>query len=104
MNIRTVNRHRYLTLVITNETIVWKAWIGFNASHSMAAILFGLVHGDLAVAHPAVLFNSVFLQLVGFLLLSGFLALGWVYWFSVPFAGIAISLVCYVASILVAHV
>ena len=90
-------------LVLTNETTVWKAWIGFNASHSMALILFGLIYGYLAIAHPVVLFDSIFLQLVGFLMLAGFLILCRMYWFSVPLAGISISLLCYVASILVAR-
>ena len=91
------------TLVITHETTVWKAWIGFNASHSMAAILFGLVFGYLAVAYPAVLYGSLFLQSVGFLMLSGFFVLGWRYWFSVPFTGISISLLCYIASLYLAR-
>ena len=30
---------------ISDETTMWKAWVGFNASHSMGAILFGLVFG-----------------------------------------------------------
>lgn len=41
-------------LVLTKETTMWKAWIGFNASHSMAAILFGLIYGYLAIARIAV--------------------------------------------------
>lgn len=92
-----------VTLVVTNETTVWKAWTGFNASHSMAAIFFGLVFGYLAVAHPAVLFGSVFLQLAGFLLLSGFLVLCWLYWFSVPLTGISVALACYLASLAAAR-
>ena len=87
------------TLVITKETSVWNAWIGFNASHSMAAILFGLVFGYLALVHPALLFGSTYLQLVGLCMLIGFLVLGWLYWFSAPFVGIAVALGCYVASI-----
>lgn len=88
------------SLVITNETTVWKAWIGFNASHSMAAILFGLVYGYLATVQPGVLYGSLFLQVVGFLTLAGFVFLAWVYWFSVPFIGVSFALLCYVASIL----
>ena len=94
---------KVVPLVITKETTVWKAWIGFNASHSMALILFGLIYGYLATAHPVVLFDSIFLQLVGFLMLAGFLILCRLYWFTVPLAGISISLLCYVASILVAR-
>src|SRR5438309_371757 len=42
--------------VITKETTMWRAWVGFNASHSMGAILFGLVFGFLALAHGQLLF------------------------------------------------
>lgn len=85
--------------VITKETTMWRAWVGFNASHSMGAILFGLIYGFLAIAHSQLLFQSPFLLIVGLAMLGGFFALGKVYWFSVPFTGIGISLACYVASI-----
>ena len=29
--------------VISKETTMWRCWVGFNASHSMGLILFGLV-------------------------------------------------------------
>lgn len=90
-------------LVITKETTVWKAWIGFNASHSMAAILFGLVFGYLALARPEVLFDSIFLRAVGLAMLAGLAVLARVYWFSVSFAGVSAALLCYVASIVVAR-
>ena len=31
--------------VITKETTIWRCWVGFNASHSMGLMLFGLVFG-----------------------------------------------------------
>jgi hypothetical protein len=85
--------------VITKETTMWRAWVGFNASHSMGAILFGLIYGFLAIAHSQLLFKSPFLLIVGLAMLGGFLVLSKVYWGSVPFTGISISLACYVASI-----
>jgi hypothetical protein len=85
--------------VITRETTMWKAWIGFNASHSMAAILFGLVFGYLALAHGQLLFRSPFLLVVGLAMLGGFVVLAKVYWFSAPFIGVSISLACYITSI-----
>jgi hypothetical protein len=88
---------------ITNETTVWRAWIGFNASHSMGAILFGLIYAFLALAHPQLLFESAYLLAVGFALLLGYLALGKLYWFRVPFAGISIALLCYAGSVVLAH-
>jgi hypothetical protein len=39
--------------------------VGFNASHSMGLILFGLVFGYLALAHRQLLFQSPFLLVVG---------------------------------------
>jgi hypothetical protein len=85
--------------VITKETTMWRAWVGFNASHSMGLILFGLVFGFFALAHDQLLFRSPFLLVVGLAMLGGFVVLCKVYFFSVPLTGISISLACYVASI-----
>jgi hypothetical protein len=85
--------------VITSETTMWRTWIGFNASHSLGALLFGLVYGYLALVRDDVLFDSPFLLGVGFATLVAYLTLGKRYWFSVPFTGIAVSLACYVASV-----
>jgi len=85
--------------VITKETTMWRAWVGFNVSHSMRLILFGLVFGFLALAHGQLLFQSPFLLVVGLAMLGGLVVLCKVYWFSAPFTGVSISLACYVASI-----
>lgn len=84
-----------ITPVITRETTMWKAWIGFNASHSLGAILFGLVYGYLALLHPGFLFQSRFLLVVGFALLGSYSLLGKIYWFSVPFTSTLVALACY---------
>ena len=76
-----------------------RAFVGFNASHSMGLILFGLIYCFLAITNSPLLFRSPFLLIVGLAMLGGLLALCKVYWFSVPFIGVGISLVCYVASI-----
>lgn len=86
--------------VITRETTMWKAWVGFNASHSFGAILFGLVYGYLALFHPAFLFESAFLLVVGLVLLGGYTFLGVRYWFSVPFRGILASLILYASALI----
>jgi hypothetical protein len=85
--------------VISKETTMWRCWVGFNASHSMGLILFGLVFGYLALAHDQLLFQSLFLRVVGLAMLGGVVVLAKVYWFSAPFTGVSISLACYVASI-----
>ena len=85
--------------VITQETTMWRCWVGFNASHSMGLILFGLVFGYLALAHGQLLFRSPFLLIVGLAMLVGIVVLCKVYFFSWPLKGVSISLACYVASI-----
>jgi hypothetical protein len=85
--------------VITKETTMWRCWVGFNASHSMALILFGLVFGFLALAHDELLFHSPFLLVVGLAFLVGSVVLCKVYFFTVPLRGMSISLTCYAASI-----
>jgi hypothetical protein len=83
-------------LRLTAETTVWRAWIGFNASHSLCAILFGLIYGYLALAQPELLFRSLYLQAVGLGLLLAFVVLAKLYWFSIPFMGVGLALACYV--------
>ena len=73
--------------------------MGFNASHSMGLILFGLVFGFLALAHGQLLFRSPFLLAVGLAMLAAFVVLCKLYFFSEPLTGISISLACYVVSI-----
>lgn len=88
--------------VITRQTTMWKAWIGFNVSHSLGPILFGAIYAYLAVAHPSILFRSVFLVASGGLLLLGYLILAKLYWFSAPFRWTLLALACYVAGFAVA--
>jgi len=89
--------------VITKETTMWKCWIGFNASHSMGLILFGLIFGYLALAHSRVLFQSPFLLVVGLAMLGGFVVLSKIYFFRTPLVGISISLACYGASVVLSR-
>lgn len=97
-------RMEQVSPVITNETTMWRCWIGFNATHSMSLILFGVIYLFLAVRHSEFLFGSVFLLGVGLAMLGGLMLLAKAYFFSIPFAGVAVSLICYVASIVVAKV
>ena len=90
--------------VLSKETTMWRCWVGFNASHSMGLILFGLVFGFLAVAHGKLLFQSPFLLVVGLAMLGGVAVLCKVYFFSAPLRGISISLAFYVASIALSRV
>jgi hypothetical protein len=92
------------SLVLSGEINVWKAWVGFNASHSFGLILFGLLYGYFALAKSDVLFRSSFLLAVGLGMLLGLLVLARLYWFSAPVRGVFAALLCYIASIVVSWV
>jgi hypothetical protein len=85
--------------VITKDTTMWRCWMGFNATHSMALILFGLVFGFLAVMHGELLFQSRFLLIVGVAMMGGFVAVSKLYFFSAPLLGTSFALACYLASV-----
>jgi hypothetical protein len=93
-----------VTPVITREMTMWKAWVGFNASHSFGAIQFGIVYGYLSLAHPSFLFGSAFLLVFGLVLLLGYAFIAKRYWFSIPFRGILASLLLYLLALATAAV
>src|SRR5678816_2086086 len=70
--------------VITRQTTMWRAWVGFNASHSLGAMLFGLVYGYLGLLHARMLFSSTFLMAVGLSLLACSSLAGRVYKCRIP--------------------
>jgi len=92
-------RMQEVSPVITSETTMWKTWIGFNATHSLGLMLFGLIYGYFAIAKSDVLFSSNFLLAVAFCMLLALIVLSKLYFFSVPFMGVCFAFVCYVASI-----
>ena len=81
--------------VITRQTTMWKLWIGFNASHSASAILFGSVYGYLALLQPALLLRSPFLAALGGLFLLGYLVLARTCFFSTPFRCLVVASMLY---------
>jgi hypothetical protein len=97
-------RMRQVSPVISRETTMWKTWVGFNASHSFGAILFGAIYGYLALAHSSFLFQSWYLLLLGLLLLIGYAILGKLYWFSVPFRGILLATALYATALIITAV
>lgn len=93
-------RMREVAPLISGQTSMWRAWVGFNASHSLGMMLFGLVYGYLALTQPALLLADPFLLGLGGVFLASLLVLARRYWFRIPFIGIALALVLYLAGAL----
>ena len=45
--------------VLTKETTMWRAWVGFNASHSLGAMLLPAVYLPLTIFHLGILISLV---------------------------------------------
>ena len=88
-------RMQEVSPVITRQTTMWKAWIGFNASHSYGLILFGATYGYLALAHGAFLFQSVFLLSLGLIALCGYVFLAQRYFFRFPLRAVIVATLLY---------
>lgn len=85
---------------LTRETTVWRAGLGFHASHSMGAMLFALVFGYLALWHPGFLQQSGFLLTLGMAVLLSYWVLAQRFWFSIPRRGLALASLLYAAGLL----
>ncbi|PSS47026.1 hypothetical protein [Pseudomonas sp. BBP2017] len=85
---------------ISGQTTVWRAWLGFNASHSLGAMLFGLIYGYLALAAPLALLQDGFLLALGVLYLASMTLLARRYWFNIPLIGISLALALFLAAII----
>jgi len=86
------------TVLLTRRTTLWLAWVGFNLSHSLGAILFGVL--VLLIGRTLASFEaeaSVFLPFA-VVVSAAYLVLGVRYWFRTPIIGISLSSVCFLAS------
>jgi len=76
-------------------TDMWRAWIGFNFSHSLGILLFAAL-AIWAGAHVSMLPQGVLPALI--LIGSIYLLIALRYWFRIPAIGIAVGTSCFVAA------
>lgn len=79
---------------------LWDAWLGFNISHSMGAMMFGGVLLFTARAHLEAFLQSAFLQTMAVLVAVVYLVVAIRFWFRGPVIGISIVLLCILAAII----
>jgi len=71
-------------------TTMWRAWVGFNLSHSLGAIVFGALCvfvGAIIGTTPVPGWVLGLLPAIGLI----YLTLGVLYWFRIPVVGIAVA-------------
>jgi hypothetical protein len=77
--------------ILTSRTSMWKAWIGFNISHSLGAIVFGLVYIIIALENYDYLKTSTSLNVLLLIVPLILLMLAVRYWFDRPRNGVIVG-------------
>jgi hypothetical protein len=87
------------TLALTRQTTVWRAWLGFNISHGIGVLFFGLVYLILALSSSALLSKVTVLPLLAVAVSVSYLVLSVKYWFHIPAIGSGIGAACFLAAL-----
>jgi len=83
--------------VLTRKTTMWKAWIGFNASHSAGAIYIGLINLFLGIEHFAII-KKPEVMVLNIVTVLFYLWLAKKYWFTTPFKGMLVATICFIVA------
>jgi hypothetical protein len=97
-NVKLVLEMKISNPILTKQTTIWKAWIGFNASHSSGAVFIGVLNFYLAFRYFSLLQTDSFYFLFNILMIGFYVWLAKNYWFKVPFIGTSLTLLCYTLS------
>lgn len=84
--------------ILTDETTMWRAWIGFNASHSIGAMFIGIINLYLALEYFTVLWSDHFFFIFNIVIVGFYVWLAKKYWFKIPLIGLLIVLTCYLSA------
>jgi hypothetical protein len=79
-------------------TTVWDAWIGFNASHSLGAIVFAAFVAGLAGWRMDVLQATPAFAWIAVANSLAWTWLAWRYWFRIPLIGTALASACFLVA------
>jgi len=91
---------RAVSPILTRRTTLWRAWIGFDASHALGLLLFAATYLTLAIGHMSVLRDSAALTWLPVVASAGYLALARRYWFLNPLVGVGIACGCFLTAAL----
>lgn len=83
------------TVLLTRRTDMWLAWVGFNLSHSLGAITFGLFVLVVGRSPESFAAQAALCVPLATAVAAVYVAIGMKYWFRAPIAGCALSLACF---------
>ena len=87
------------TLALTRQTTVWRAWLGFNISHGIGVLFFGVIFLTLALDDFTLMSRVWLLPCLAVAVSTSYLVLSVKYWFRIPAVGSGIGAACFVAAL-----
>ena len=97
-NEKAIEEMKASSPILTKDTTIWRAWIGFNASHSSGAIFIGVMNIYVISNFYTIIQNDLFFFIFNILTVAFYFWLARKYWFRIPFTGILLTLICYITS------
>ena len=77
---------------------LWRAWLGFNLTHSLGLVLFGSAFLHVGIFEPTAFASSLLVQAVAVLVSAIYLVLSLAFFFSKPVISSTIGLVCFLVA------
>jgi len=87
------------TLALTRQTTMWRAWLGFNISHGIGVLFFGLIYLTLALSDFTLITKVTLLPYLAFAVSISYFVLSVRYWFHIPTIGSGIGAACFLVSL-----
>lgn len=89
--------------IAPNETNLWKAWLGFNLSHSLGILLFGGELLGIGLFQFTLFAHSPLIQSVTLLVSAAYFVLSVCFWFSRPAIGSAAAFLCFLMATMLSY-
>lgn len=83
------------SIAIHPQTNLWKAWLGFNLSHSLGLVVFGGTFLVIGFFYFPLFAQTLWIQSCALLVAAAYLILSLTFWFSKPAIGSGIALTCF---------
>jgi hypothetical protein len=87
------------SIAIHPETNLWRAWLGFNLSHSLGLVIFGSATIAIGLLDFSIYARSLLLQGCVLAISTAYLVLSIKFWFVSPAIGAGIALSCITISL-----
>lgn len=81
---------------------LWRAWLGFNLSHALGVIVFGLTIASIAIADMGLYERNVVVKVSAVMIGVTYMAIAHYFWFRNPLIGSGVGTALFIAAAIAA--